>query len=59
MAQGRDATDVALTTSFGRAPLTRFEVHTNEVRTTDLTRSPRETAAALERGRSASLIGQA
>lgn len=44
MAQGRDATDVALTTSFGRAPLTRFEVHTNEVLTTDLTRHPRETA---------------
>lgn len=44
MALGRDATDVALTTSFGRAPLTRFEVHTNEVLTTDLTRGPRETA---------------
>jgi hypothetical protein len=44
MAKGRDATDVALTTSFGRAPLTRFEVHTNEVTSTDLTLPPRETA---------------
>ena len=31
MAYGRDATDCALTTSFGRAPLARFEVHTDEV----------------------------
>ena len=31
MAQGRDATDCALTTSFGRAPLVQFEVHTDEV----------------------------
>ena len=31
MARGRDATDCALTTSFGRAPLTQFEVHTDEV----------------------------
>jgi transglutaminase-like putative cysteine protease len=34
MARGRDATDCALTTSFGRAPLVQFEVHTDEV--TDL-----------------------
>jgi len=32
MARGRDATDCALTTSFGRAPLTQFEVHTDEVK---------------------------
>ena len=31
MAYGRDATDCALTTSFGRAPLAGFEVHTDEV----------------------------
>ena len=31
MARGRDATDCALTTSFGRAPLMQFEVHTDEV----------------------------
>ena len=31
MARGRDATDCALTTSFGTAILTRFEVHTDEV----------------------------
>jgi len=31
MAYGRDATDCALTTSFGRAPLAQFEVHTDEV----------------------------
>ena len=31
MARGRDATDCALTTSFGRAPLVHFEVHTDEV----------------------------
>src|SRR4051794_6563250 len=31
-AYGRDATDCALTTSFGRAPLAQFEVHTNEVK---------------------------
>jgi len=34
MARGRDATDCALTTSFGRAPLVHFEVHTDEL--TDL-----------------------
>jgi transglutaminase-like putative cysteine protease len=32
MARGRDATDCALTTSFGRAPLMQFEVHTDEVK---------------------------
>ena len=31
MAYGRDATDCALTTSFGQAPLVTFEVHTDEV----------------------------
>ncbi len=31
MARGRDATDAALTTTFGSATLTRFEVHTDEV----------------------------
>ena len=31
MAYGRDATDCALTTSFGRAPLAHFAVHTDEV----------------------------
>ncbi len=32
MARGRDATDCALTTSFGTAYLMRFDVHTDEVR---------------------------
>jgi transglutaminase-like putative cysteine protease len=31
MARGRDATDTALTTAFGRAPLSTFKVHTDEV----------------------------
>ncbi len=31
MARGRDATDTALTTSFGPAVLTNFQVHTDEV----------------------------
>jgi transglutaminase-like putative cysteine protease len=31
MARGRDAVDVALTTSFGTAPLGQFLVHTEEV----------------------------
>ncbi len=31
MARGRDATDCALTTSFGNAPLLHFHVHTDEV----------------------------
>jgi transglutaminase-like putative cysteine protease len=31
MARGRDATDCALTTSFGSAYLARFDVHTDEV----------------------------
>ncbi|KOX43021.1 transglutaminase [Streptomyces purpurogeneiscleroticus] len=31
MARGRDATDCALTTSFGAAQLIRFDVHTDEV----------------------------
>ena len=33
MARGRDATDTALTTTFGAARLTRFDVHTAEVET--------------------------
>ena len=33
MARGRDATDTALTTTFGPAILTRFDVHTDEVET--------------------------
>ncbi|MCT2557587.1 transglutaminase family protein [Tsuneonella sp. YG55] len=44
MARGRDATDTAITTAFGHAELTRFEVHTDEVTGTDLTRAPGETA---------------
>lgn len=32
MARGRDATDVALTNTFGRATLTRFQVYTDEDR---------------------------
>ena len=35
MARGRDATDCALTTSFGTAYLMRFDVHTDEVATND------------------------
>jgi transglutaminase-like putative cysteine protease len=31
MARGRDATDTALTTAFGQAPLSTFKVHTDEV----------------------------
>ncbi len=31
MARGRDATDTALTTAFGRATLVQFDVHTDEV----------------------------
>ncbi|TCD04309.1 transglutaminase family protein [Erythrobacteraceae bacterium CFH 75059] len=38
MARGRDAVDTALTTSFGKARLTRFEVHTVEVASADLDR---------------------
>jgi transglutaminase-like putative cysteine protease len=34
MATGRDAADVAITTSFGRADLTRFSVVTDEVKST-------------------------
>ncbi|MEJ7935141.1 transglutaminase family protein [Sphingobium sp. AN558] len=35
MARGRDATDVALTTAFGRTTLARFDVHTDEVNQID------------------------
>jgi transglutaminase-like putative cysteine protease len=34
MAHGRDATDCALTTSFGQAHLAQFQVHTDEVNET-------------------------
>jgi transglutaminase-like putative cysteine protease len=35
MAKGRDAVDVALTTSYGSAPLEKFTVWTNEVKSVD------------------------
>ena len=44
MARGRDATDTALTTSFGSAVLKRFDVHTDEVASADLSRPPADTA---------------
>ena len=44
MARGRDATDAALTTSFGNAVLKHFTVHTDEVAGADLSRSSAETA---------------
>lgn len=44
MARGRDATDAALTTQFGSARLLRFDVHTDEVADTDLSRPPAQTA---------------
>ncbi len=44
MARGRDATDTAITTHFGKAELVHFHVHTDEVATTDLSRPPEETA---------------
>ena len=44
MARGRDATDTAITTGFGRAQLVKFVVHTDEVADTDLSRPPAETA---------------
>lgn len=44
MARGRDATDTAITTSFGNADLVKFEVHCDEVADTDLSRPPAETA---------------
>ncbi|GJE13077.1 hypothetical protein FOHLNKBM_4138 [Methylobacterium longum] len=34
MARGRDATDCALTTSFGTAQLIQFDVHTDAVHDT-------------------------
>lgn len=48
MARGRDATDTAITTAFGKADLVRFEVHTDEVSDTDLSRPPKETALPQE-----------
>ena len=44
MARGRDATDAAITTSFGVAKLVHFHVHTDEVASTDLSRPSSETA---------------
>ncbi|WP_338242574.1 transglutaminase-like domain-containing protein [Aurantiacibacter hainanensis] len=44
MARGRDATDAAITTAFGTALLANFEVHTDEVASTDLTLPPQQTA---------------
>ena len=44
MARGRDAADTAITTSFGTATLTRFDVHTDEVASTDLSQPPEQTA---------------
>ncbi|GJD93173.1 transglutaminase-like domain-containing protein [Methylobacterium iners] len=45
MARGRDATDCALTTNFGRAPLLQFDVHTEEVRENAIVR-PHQIARA-------------
>jgi hypothetical protein len=39
MATGRDATDCAITTSFGRARLINFQVTTDEVQQHDLKHS--------------------
>lgn len=50
MARGRDAVDTALTTSFGRATLTRFEVHTVEVASSDLSRPAAEVALPQSEG---------
>lgn len=50
MARGRDATDAALTTSFGSAVLRRFDIHTDEVADTDLSRPPAETALPQHEG---------
>lgn len=44
IARGRDATDTAITTTFGNAILTRFEIHAVEVADTDLARRPLATA---------------
>jgi transglutaminase-like putative cysteine protease len=51
MAKGRDATDVALTTSFGAARLVRFDVHTDEVADWDLSRPPADTALPQHEGK--------
>ena len=51
MAKGRDATDAALTTSFGAARLSRFEIHTVEVADWDLTRTPAEAALPQHEGK--------
>ncbi len=50
MARGRDATDAALTTGFGSAVLKRFDIHTDEVAGTDLSRPPAETALPQHAG---------
>lgn len=44
MARGRDATDTAITTAFGSARLVNFQVHTDEVASTDMAEPPAETA---------------
>jgi transglutaminase-like putative cysteine protease len=47
MAVGRDATDVALSTSFGSSRLVRFEVVTDEMPQPQLTADHSELALAL------------
>ena len=47
MARGRDATDVALTTSFGPARLERFVVHMDEVRDAMLLPTPATAASSI------------
>ena len=49
MAHGRDAVDTAITTAFGANRLVRFDVHTDEVADTDLSRHPSETALPQSR----------
>ena len=50
MARGRDATDAAITTSFGAAQLRHFRIHTDEVSDTDLSRPPAQTAIPQSEG---------
>jgi hypothetical protein len=51
MATGRDATDCAITTSFGRARLINFQVTTDEVRQHDLKHRDSHREARREQGR--------
>lgn len=44
IARGRDATDTAITTSFGNAVLRKFDVHSDEVASTDLSDPPARSA---------------